>query len=474
MDILLIDPPYTSLKGMPTDVGYNIGLTSLAAYLRDGGIETGIIMGDLLMDLPPVDGWVASSLKDYALKQEEYRAITNDGSHLVWRKLADFVRQYSPRAVGISYLTPLKCSVERVARTVKEIDPDIAVIVGGPHPTFRPEEVMRNHDIDFAIKGEGEIPLLGFVRELRKDHPRWETVPALCYRGPNGQVRSNPTPGLIMNLNELPLPARDLVLNCDYTVYKVHCIETTRGCPYDCSFCADKSMWGGRVRRRTVDNVMKELHLLKDAYDIDLVDFEDGTFTYDREYVRAFCNAVINERLDIKWGCTARYDNIDYDMLQLMKKANCGGLFFGLESGSDRVLTKVIDKKTNVEQIKKVSEMVHGSGIPTVTSVLLGLPDESKEDIEDTIALMKSIKTDIFDVNNYVPMPGARLQPVSRQEQLDIDWSKVGFKSFGNHFSSRVSHDELNEYLSQAFGVADDLRKRTLLRHQASIALSDE
>lgn len=472
MDILLIDPPYTSLKGMPTDVGYNIGLTSLAAYLREGGIETGILMGDLLTNLPPVDGWVSSSLEDYAAKQEDYSRITSDRGHVIWKKLTDYVRRTRPAAVGISYLTPLKCSVEMIASLVKGIDPGIKVIVGGPHPTFCPDEVMTNQNVDFLVKGEGEIPLLGLINEIKKGGSSFESVPGIYYRDAAGRVHSNPGVGLIRDLDALPFPARDMVLNCDYGIYRVHCLNTARGCPYTCSFCADKAMWGGKVRRRSVESVIKELIFMRDNYMIDMVDFQDGTFTYDRRYVEEFCEAMIANKLDVKWGCTARYDNIDEDLLELMKRANCSGLFFGLESGSDRVLTNIIDKKTNVEQITRVSEMVYQSGIPSVTSVLLGLPDERKEDIEDTLRMMRSTRTDIFDVNNYVPLPGGRLYEASGEDEKNIDWSKVGFKSFSNHFSKHVSRDDLNAYLREAYQIADTLRRDTVLRHQASIGLS--
>ena len=472
MDILLMDPPYTSLKGMSADIGYNIGLTSLAAYLRDGGVESGVLMGDLLMDLPSVDGWLVLSLKDYATKQEDYREIVNDDGHVVWKKLSDSVRKYHPKAVGIAYLTPLRCTFEKVASLIKKVAPDIKVIAGGPHPTFCPEEVMRNPNVDFVIKGEGEIPLLSLVKEIKKDSPKWDGVPGIYYRDSDGRVRNNPGVSLIGSLDTLSFPARDLVLNCDFTVYRGHCALTARGCPYTCSFCADKSMWGGKVRRRSVENVVEELHAMRETYKVDLVDFQDGTFTYDRRYVEAFCRAVTKDKLDMKWRCTARYDNMDRDMLAMMKDANCAGLLFGLESGSDRVL-KAIDKRTDVKQIIRVNDMVYESGIPSVTSVLLGLPDEGKEDIEETLKIMRLIRTDMFDVNSYVPLPGSRISSGANDEEFSsIDWGRVGYKSFGNYFAKRVSHAQLKDYLTEAYEIADEARAKTIVRYQTSIGLT--
>ena len=471
MDILLIDPPYVSLKGRSIERGYNVGLTSLAAYVRSEGFETAVLMGDLLMDarsdliqaLFPGVGTNQNANK-YAAGQREYQMIIDDKTHIVWKRLADVVNQTKPRAVGISYMTPLKHVVERIAGLIRDIDRDIKIIVGSFHPTFCPEEVMKNPDIDFIVGGEGEIPLLSLVKELKKNSPKWEMVPGIYYRDSGGQVRNNPGVDMISNLDELPFLARDLVLNCDYNFYRLHSISTARGCPYTCSFCSDRRLWGGKVRRRSVKSVIEELKLLKDTYKVNYVDVVDGTFTFDRNYLQEFCNAIINEKLNIKWRCTARYDNLDEGLLQLMKKANCSGLLFGLESGSNRVL-KAVDKKITVDKIIEVSSMVYDSGIVSATSVLLGLPDEGKEDIEETLKLMKKVKADIFDVNNYSPLPGTTLyDSMSEEDKNNIDWRKVAFKSLDNYFSKSISVNDFRRYRSEAYKIADNVRKKTLVR----------
>lgn len=475
MDILLIDPPFSSLRGIPVDCGYNVGLTSLAAYIRREGIESAVLMGDLLMGLPVIDTWSADQEigqgtpgpKELAEAWRNYVTIVNDRTHFVWGKLTDIVRQTNPTAVGISYLTPLKNVVERIAGLIKEMDRDIKIIVGSCHPTFCPEEVMQNPDIDFVVRGEGEIPLLRLVKEFKKDSPKWEAVPGIYYRDGGGQVRNNPSVNLINNLDELPFPARDLVLNCDYDLYRVHSTSTARGCPYTCAFCADRRFWGGKVRRRSVDNVIKELRLLKDTYKIKSVDFADGTFTFDRKYLETFCNTMIEHKLDIKWRCTARYDNLNEDLLQLMKQANCSGLLFGLESGSDRIL-RAMNKKTTTKQIVTVSKMVYDIGIPSVTSVMLGLPDENEEDMQETLRIMKEINTDIFVANNYTPLPGTSLyDSMSKEDKKNIDWQKVGYQSSDNYFSKSISQDNFEKYLSEAHEIEDNVLKKTLVRFRS-------
>jgi radical SAM superfamily enzyme YgiQ (UPF0313 family) len=220
-----------------------------------------------------------------------------------------------------------------------------------------------------------------------------------------------------------------------------------------------------------MDNIIKEIRQLKHEYSVDLVDFQDGTFTYDRRFVLEFCERLVRDNIKINWRCTARYDNVDKELLEAMKGASCAGLFFGLESGSDRIL-KAIAKKTNVEQIVKVNEIVHDSGIPSVTSVMFGLPDETTEDIEETLRLMESIETDMFDVNNYVPLPGSPISSPGKDEVTTVDWGRVGYKSLANYFNKRISHEELNEHLLRAYDIADRARTRSIQRYQSSIGIA--
>jgi radical SAM superfamily enzyme YgiQ (UPF0313 family) len=289
-------------------------------------------------------------------------------------------------------------------------------------------------------------------------------VPGIAYRAENGEVRRNTPPEPIKNLDELPFLGRDLVLGCDYNTYRVHSMITARGCPYDCAFCSDKRLWRGSVRRRSIANVMAELRQLKETYNPDIVDFVDGTFTYDRRYVADFCQALIDSGLDIKWRCTARYDNLDAELLALMKRSGCTALFLGLESGSDRMLAAV-SKKESVADIVKVGRMISDSGIMAITSVLMGLPDETKEDVEDTISLMKQFKTEVFDVNIYVPVPGSRLyDSLTDEERGRIDWRKAAYKSLDNNFTRNIPAADFARYQSQAYSIADGIRRRSIMR----------
>ena len=469
MDILFIDPPYTTLKNIPMDRGYNMGLTSLAAYVRQAGLETAVIMADLIQDtgkgfLRNLIPGSNQNLRRYAEGQHVYEQAVQDISLPVWQGLKELVRKYKPAAVGISYITPLKYSVAMVARVVKEIDPAIKVIAGGFHPTFCPEDMLADTNIDFAVRGEGEIPLLSLLQEIRKPVPDYSAVPGIAYRDDSNEVHANPPSEVIKDLDTLPFPARDLVVNCDYNVRKLHAIITARGCPYTCSFCADRRLWNDRVRRRSVGSVINEIEQLVKTYPVSYLDMVDGTFTYDRKYLVKFCNQLIERKIDIKWRCTARYDNLDPELLALMKKSGCSGMYFGLESGSDDML-KTMDKKFTVDAIIKVSRQVRESGIPCSTSILFGLPEETPADARATLELMKRVKTDLFDINSFIPLPGTIAWDLMDQEQrARIDWLKVGYKSFDNYFSNTMSKEEFSGYLQEAYRISESTRRKTVAR----------
>ena len=154
----------------------------------------------------------------------------------------------------------------------------------------------------------------------------------------------------------------------------------------------------------------------------------------------------------------------DHFLFKLLKKANCKGLYFGLESGSKRIL-EAYTKNITIEDIINTSDLVYHSGISMVTSVMIGLPQEKAEDIESTLNLMKKIKTHIFDINSYVPLPGTVLYDnMSKDKIINIDWKKTGYKSYTNFFSEQISQEEHHKYLHRAYEIAEETLKKFITK----------
>jgi len=467
MDMLLVDPPYKSLKGVGSECAYTAGTVALAAYLRANDIDTAVLTGDLLVDLPP-GSLLDLDMNAYARGQEAYIQAVEDKNHAVWQRIAGVIREKKPKAVGIAYLTPTRYSVERVAAVVKEVDPEIQVIVGGHHPTFCPDDALQNPDIDVAVRGEGEIPLLQIARAIREGGRDFSAVPGVSYRAPTGALVQTERPAIVANLDDLPIPARELVLECDYDSHPVHYMITARGCPYTCSFCSDRRLWQGKVRRRSLDNVFAELEQLTSRYKVSFVDFVDGTFTYDPKYLRGFCERIAEEHPGLRWRCTARYDTLDAELLDLMRKAGCSALYFGLESGSARVLESV-NKRLTLDDVVRTSELIRGQGIVSIVSVLLGLPNETESDIRETLEMMRALEADVYDVNCYVPLPGTPLyDEMAEEEKRAIDWRRLAYKSLGTRTTEELSSEGLDALVLEAYEIADEARKALVSRMSAA------
>jgi anaerobic magnesium-protoporphyrin IX monomethyl ester cyclase len=449
MDVILIDPPYKSLKGVMAEFAYPMGLVELAASLRSAGISVGVLSTDLLLEVPPTAVY-DFDLSRYAEGQRAYAEIVDEPGHVIWERLEARLRDLGPRLVGITALTPAIDSVLRTASVVRRAVPDATLVAGGHHASFCADELLETGLFDLVIRGEGEIPLQALATSVLAGTGVPTDLPGASYRRSDGPVH-NPPPALLPDLDALPFPARDLVLDCDYSTYTGHLAGTARGCPYDCSFCSDRRLWGGRVRRRSVESVLEELASLEDLGAVTSLDFVDGTFTFDRRWLLEFCRGWSEAGLNLPWRCTARYDNMDAEVLSAMKDAGCVGLYFGLESGSQDVLDAA-GKRTTIEGILSTARLVRASGIPSITSILLGLPEETEEDIERTLAFMGEVETDVFDINCYVPLPGTRYHEDGGHQA--VDWKRVGYKSFDNHFSPNVSREALRGYLERAYAIA--------------------
>lgn len=458
VDVLLVEPPYRSLKGVMAESAYPMSLVELAAYLEQAGVSVGVLCCDLLLGIKPSPVF-DFDVESYAQGQRNYAAAVADDTHEVWGKIRRAIEGLNPKLVGITCLTPARKAAFNVAACVKKVRPETDVVMGGHHPTFCTAEVLDQDAVDYVVRGEGETPLLTLARQVIKGRTDPASIPGLSYLD-GGELRSNPVAPLMAALDELPLPARHLVLDCDFQTFNGHLAGSARGCPYVCSFCSDRRLWGGKVRRRTPARLIEDLKKVDADYAVGTVDLVDGTFTFDKRYLSDFARLYQAEGLSVKWRCTARYDNIDDEMLGWLRQTNCTGLYFGLESGSPEIL-KSVSKKTTLEGILAASKLVKDSGIMSITSILLGLPEERATDVQQTLDLMERIHTDLFDINCYVPLPGTTYyDEMSEADRQKVNWDTAGYKSFDNDFNKHIPVEQLRSFLNQAYSIAGETMER--------------
>lgn len=395
VDVLLINPPdkkskyrkYLNIRVPP------LGILYIAAVLEENGVNAGVI--------------------DCSAEDIGYSEI------------ARRVQKADPFLVGITSTTPLIPEALHVAEAIKGAC-DAYTMLGGPHATFMHHELLReNSCIDIIVKGEGEYTVLDLYYTLQSGG-ELQTVEGIIYRSADRIIETRDRP-LVQDLDSLPYPARHLLPSATYSVFddtnSITTMICSRGCPMQCSFCASSALHGKTIRKRSPENVISEMQHIKETLDVSTIAFMDDTFTLLPDWVEKFCHTIIDQNMDIGWGCTARVDRANKDMIALMRDAGCHTLFIGVESGNQYILDRV-KKGTHIDQVKKIFETAHDAGMRTIASIAIGLPGETRETVQKSIAFVKEIKASYALFSVATPYPGTEFyNTVKERGEIQEDWS---------------------------------------------------
>lgn len=290
-----------------------------------------------------------------------------------------------------------------IAFISKQINPKALVGALGVHPMTEPEEtLLMENCIDFVIYSEIEPPLLEIMNGVALD-----TVKGVALRR-GGQILRNPPASPLKNLDDMGIPAHDLIPIGIYkdpqvqrTPYSV--TMATRGCVAACTYCSAPLY--NFYRKRSIPNVIKELKWITQELGVKEIKFYDDGLAYDRKWLVQLCNAIIDEKIDITWNTNERAEFIDLELAQLMKRAGCYSINIGVESGNPDIL-KNADKRTTHEKILEGAKAIKGAGIKLMTYFIVGLPGETKETIEETYQLAVKLDGDFATFNVATPHPG--------------------------------------------------------------------
>jgi anaerobic magnesium-protoporphyrin IX monomethyl ester cyclase len=294
-----------------------------------------------------------------------------------------------PHLVALSTTTLTYKNALRVAAIVKEINSNTVTVLGGPHVTFTAEDALSHSEVDFVIRGEGELPLLELSRFVLEGQGSPSKIKGLSARKSNGGLFHNPRPPFICDLDILPFPARYLLPLHLYSVPGL--IITGRGCEGRCKFCAARGVSGGRYRMRSVDNVIREIETMISALGLTFFFFGDDTFTVIPERTQDFCRTLQKRNLNISWMCETRVDKVDQITLQAMAKAGCKILQFGAESGSQKILDS-IGKGITLEQLRWAVQTSLECGMLPTCSFMVPHPDDTWETVEETKAFIQELQ----------------------------------------------------------------------------------
>ncbi|HTF89011.1 MAG TPA: radical SAM protein [Planctomycetota bacterium] len=353
---------------------------------------------------------------------------------------AEVVRRVTlsePEVVGITLFTVGVWSAVNIARGIRRALPDAKIVVGGPHISSMGRETMeRFHDFDFAVVGEGEWALIELLDALGTDADLG-AIAGLMWRD-GEELRVNAAQPIRKELDELPMPAWDLLPDFphayppaifDFPRGPVATIAASRGCPFHCKFC-DTSTFGARVRAYTPRAVVLMIAHLQKNWGVRHIMFVDDLFLASRTRVTEFCERLLASKMKITWTCTARVDTVKPQVLDLMRKAGCWEISFGLETGSNELLVKM-DKDARVEESEQAVGWTHAAGIRTKGLFMLGYPGETAETIRATKDFVRRIPMDIMNLTKFTPYPGSPIYVDLYGTKIRPDhWQKMNGMNF--------------------------------------------
>jgi len=324
---------------------------------------------------------------------------------------------FKPSVIGMTAFSIGRVQVIETATFIKSFSSAL-LIVGGPHVTIFPEDLMECNVFDLVVFGEGEYTVLDII-EYKLGRKSLCDINGMIYKE-DGKAVKNPNRALIEDLDSLPFPAFHLLDNIhDYRpmqlLYKrtpVLALISGRGCPYSCIFC--NSIWGKKVRLNSSSYILRLVKKMINDYGAREIMFYEDTFAVKKNRIHGFCDMIIQEKLNISWTCSANVTTLDKALLEKMKKAGCWLLSTGIESGSDEVL-KFIKKPVRVEQVKQVCRWADEAGIKIRGFFMLGHPVDTKETIRQTIDFAKSLP--LFTVNLCILqlLPGSEVRSIAHE-----------------------------------------------------------
>jgi len=327
------------------------------------------------------------------------------------RKLRRELEEYRPQLVGATCVTLNYPIARRMLKVCKAFDPHIFTVIGGPHVTFALEEtLLQSPWIDAIVIGEGERTLVELVRAVEEDKDIHQ-VSGIAFAD-GGMVVKTPPQARIENLDQLPLPARELLPMARYRALDTPCtVITSRGCPYSCIFCSGHRMFGPKVRFRSPGLVVDEIEKLQHDFGLAKINIVDDTFTLNHHHARAVCEEMLRRNLKIKWSVFARVDRISEDLVQLMKRAGCEWVLFGVESADEGIL-KTIRKGITLDQVRSGVKIAAEAGINVFNSFIFGLPGESWDTAIKSIAFGDELYHKYgakYGFHILSPLPGTEL-----------------------------------------------------------------
>lgn len=340
-------------------------------------------------------------------------------------RIAYALGRVDPALVGISSHTESYPNALALASLVKARDASTPVLLGGPHATILPLDVLAEDSVDYVAVGEGERTAVELVQALEEgaDAERIGSI-----RGLGHKAEGHPTLNAArepLDPSEIGLPARRL-LSLEFYEDAHNVLVARGGCPYRCPFCSASHMWGGRRRMRPVDDILAEVEHVMRTYGAEHIFFVDDIFTLDRSWLDELLDRLAKLPNRPDWGCATRVDRVDEALLRRMAEAGCTGIQYGVESGAQEILDSVkgIKKDAALDAV----EWTVAKGINASCSFMIPFPEDTDSTLAETSAFMKRLQDagGRLLISYTTPFPGTKFYEEAEQLGLKIltrDWS---------------------------------------------------
>ncbi len=402
MKICLINPPIedfyiTRVRRQP------LGLLYIAACLRDAGYTPELLnchsVKKSILNLPEEFNY----LKKYILHPEpEFRFPFRDYSHygMSWQEIESRIKNIRADIYFISSLfTTYYQETEKVISIIRKHSKNAVIAVGGYHPSLHTEYFLRETETDYVIKGEGEIAAATLVKVLDRGGVP-ENVPGVISRmSKNDLLPTGESP----DINMLPLPARDMLLQRDFNAYRNKFVSmiTSRGCPNRCRFCTGKTVWGNRYRGRDVSAVIHEIIECNEKYGAGIINFEDDNLFPSQKRAMALLSEIIamkkSKGIEVEFTAMngISLERIDEKVISFMKEAGFRNIDISLVSQSSEV-QEMNFRPFDSDKFRRIAEEAKKNGLKVRGYFILGMPGQDREEIEETIKFMKGLEILVF------------------------------------------------------------------------------
>jgi radical SAM superfamily enzyme YgiQ (UPF0313 family) len=405
----------------------------------------------------------------------EVQLLDMDAERLDYPHALRRVRAFAPDLLGFTLSTysfhPILAWIKRF-----KADTDLPVLVGGAHAALYPEQTLRHPQIDYLIVGEAEKPLPQFLRAFAAGRSVAGMPSVGCREG--GRIVVDRTRQHVPDIDAVPWPARHLIRNELYTNILARrrnftAMLSTRGCPYRCAFCDQKTP---KYRQRSARSFVDEVRYNLRRFGIHEFDVYDSTFTANRKRVAAICDLLIAEKVDVSWTVRSRVDSVNEAMLRALRRAGCHTLMYGIES-ANRDILKRMHKDISPRRVREIVGYSKRLGFDVLGFFLFGFPGEGRQTIEDTIRFSLELPLDYAQYTVLVPFPDTEIYETYRAAGLGDYWAEYTLDAANERqielIGTTVTRAEASRQLRRAYRKFY-FRPRIIWRRAASMRSGGE